>query len=695
MARLQRQFDKANERCFNFCSTPRFGSPVSSPRPSREPLPSPSTLPEPPPPFPVYAPDALAACVFPSEKEFEAFFSASREEGEDLSDSAVGWPFAYDPYTDPLDECGRPRDTNTRFTYGPYLYPPSARTVVPVALHASCGDGEGHSAAKRGAFSRRRRGSGGFQRARDDSQQDARGRKVGEEQSSSTLRPRNKAVSRACGGKAEPADGPASGSTAQRPRSRRGDSTAAGEGARGRGRNGAKSSSCPSSSSEEEEQLPVFGTQRVYRRRVIMKQVRPVPVYEVPLREDSLPLPPHWEKSTFVSPPTEDETRRLKHFPEEMARRAQEDGAVFKREYHPFLRQYLDEKTARLRRRLREKAQKQREKRMKELSWTGDKDGGVSGHAGDENDEMWLLDDDEVQRELTEELRELVVHELERKQSGLTELEDEFVLLDGKQWTWTMWERDRWKRSTLLRRLMKEGKLLFKSDLEERQYATDYEQLMCQPFHPPRRDWGGYEYYASISLDKEDNKPLIDELLDEEDFERDARQRLKKEEEEELRNAEAEKERKKVIRMSQDKVIKFLEMAEGELPNLFQGSQRSRKKKHPKNCIVPFNRLKAHAEVIESITRCPFLQMDMERALCQGWRQRGCRRTQIKHMESPRGIPPDKYALTAEVMQKAANKLRVAIGDALDPVAVSAVKPKRLDRQAEPEKKLGGGRYAV
>ncbi|KFH00549.1 hypothetical protein TGVAND_206710B, partial [Toxoplasma gondii VAND] len=146
--------------------------------------------------------------------------------------------------------------------------------------------------------------------------------------------------------------------------------------------------------------------------------------------------------------------------------------------------------------------------------------------------------------------------------------------------------------------------------------------------------------------------------------------------------------------VNHDRVIKYLEVADGRLPRLFEGVARSRRKKHPKNCTVSSGRLRLYAEHVDSITLCPFLIVDMDRALCQGWRQWGGRGAQIKHMDPPRGIPPDKYPVTKESMQAAMQKLKLP-GQADEAFDLMAAKQKKRERQAEPEKVLGGGRYAV
>lgn len=88
-----------------------------------------------------------------------------------------------------------------------------------------------------------------------------------------------------------------------------------------------------------------------------------------------------------------------------------------------------------------------------------------------------------------------------------------------------------------------------------------------------------------------------------------------------------------------------------------------------------------------------FVCQDMEQGLCRGWREKGGRGRLVKHVAPPRGIPKDKYTLTRAALEKAAEKLKVPLQE--DPTISLSVKPKRVERAAEPEKKLGGGRYAV
>lgn len=88
-----------------------------------------------------------------------------------------------------------------------------------------------------------------------------------------------------------------------------------------------------------------------------------------------------------------------------------------------------------------------------------------------------------------------------------------------------------------------------------------------------------------------------------------------------------------------------------------------------------------------------FFCQDMEQGLCRGWREKGGRGRLVKHVAPPRGIPKDKYPITRAALEKASEKLKVPLKE--DPTLTLSVKPKRLERAAEPEKKLGGGRYAV
>ncbi|CBZ51375.1 conserved hypothetical protein [Neospora caninum Liverpool] len=653
---------------FDLCVTPEFGSPVcshpSTPRQAGSSA-SRASLPTPPPPRLVPSRAFPSECSYPSEDAFHAFFSPSRtKRAPHLSDSEDLWPFAYDPYASDEDEDSL-RSSETRYVYGPFLYPPSARTVVPVS--PSDGDRGRDRSAGPGASAWRRRerklSSGAHRKEKGEHGDPSIARKMRPASSSGNDARPSSSPSKfgESGEREETAEAaPVSGSTV-RPRSR-----PAGAPRERRRDTSERRASLPIlSSAANQEELPVFGLRRADRRKAILGQVRPVPIRDPPLHDDSLTLPSTWKESAFVSPPTEDEVRSLKNFPEELARRRAEDGAVFRRKRHPFLLQYAEEKVRRLIRRVREEVKKL---------------GAAEPQAA--NDE-----EDPFGSEFAEELMKLVLQDIDKNQTALSYLEDEYELVEGDQWKWTMLDRDRWTRSSLLRRLMKEGK----SDWEERQYAEDYERFLLKAFSPPRPDWGGTAYYESITLDKEDYTACIDELLDQQEVARKAKQKRL---DEERKRVEVELERQRKTRVNHDRVIKYLEVADGRLPRLFEGVARTRRKKHPKNCTVSSDRLKSYAEGIESVTRCPFLVVDMGRALCEGWRHWGGRGAQIKHMDPPRGIPPDKYRLTKESLANAMKKLHVP-GQDDDALDLMAAKPKKRERQAEPEKMLGGGRYAV
>nr|PIM02297.1 hypothetical protein TGCOUG_206710 [Toxoplasma gondii COUG] len=667
---------RAGDVDFPFCVTPAFGSPACSPPSSPRKAASPSTsnsFPTPPPPRPLSSPRFPFECAYPSTDAFNAFFSQKRDKRWDPSDSEKVWPFAYDPFASDEDT-GRPSE-ETRFVYGPYLYPRTARTVVPV--NPVDGDRDLDGSPRSGTLGDRRRerrlSCGGH---RKETREHKSSRKT---RSGASSPPRGSApASSLPATPREPkktAKARSEMDSSLRPQSHREvpgkDNRAAGS-SRVRGKESWAWSQPVLSSAVPQDELPTFGMRKIDRRKAILGLVRPVPIREPPLHDDSLSLPATWKQSTFVAPPTEDEVRSLKRFPEEIARRTAEDGAVFRHRRHPFVLQYAEEKVRRLLRRIRE------DLRKLDIEERG------KGAARDEEYST-------LGAKFEKELLKMVLKDIQQNQPALACLEDEYKLVKGDNWTWTMLDRDRWTRSGLLRRLMKEGKVLFQSDLEERQYAQDYERFLVKPFRPPRLDWGGEAYYASIKLDKEDYTACINELLDQEDKERTAKLRKR---DEERRRADAELERQKKLLVNHDRVIKYLEVADGRLPRLFEGVARSRRKKHPKNCTVSSGRLRLYAEHVDSITLCPFLIVDMDRALCQGWRQWGGRGAQIKHMDPPRGIPPDKYPVTKESMQAAMQKLKLP-GQADEAFDLMAAKQKKRERQAEPEKVLGGGRYAV
>lgn len=212
-----------------------------------------------------------------------------------------------------------------------------------------------------------------------------------------------------------------------------------------------------------EDKLPVFGTRPSHRRRLLMKQIRPVPLFEWPLHEFGCPLPSHLEKNfSFRSTPNEDEVRRLGKYPDEMERRRAEDHAVFTVGRHLFLRQYAKAKV----KALRQKAERmglQRDHYIKRLLAVAK--GRRTADEDDDEEQEEEEDDDKKEESMDEEdilehIAKLSISRLKTKKSPMGDLADEPILLSGRTWRWDLWDRDRWQRTSLLRKLMKRGKVL-------------------------------------------------------------------------------------------------------------------------------------------------------------------------------------------------------------------------------------------
>lgn len=219
---------------------------------------------------------------------------------------------------------------------------------------------------------------------------------------------------------------------------------------------------------EEEEhaenKLPVFGTRPSHRRRLLMRRIRPVPLPEWPLHEFACPLPSHLDKNfTFRSTPNEDEVRRLRKYPDEMDRRREEDHAVFTIGKHLFLRQYAKAKLNALRAEA-EKLGFDKEyylKRLLDVAKARMAASGGAGGLGDEEEEKKNKEEKAMdEEEMLECILDLTVSRLKTKKSPMGDLDDEPVLLAGKRWRWDLWDRNRWQRTSLLRKLMKQGKVL-------------------------------------------------------------------------------------------------------------------------------------------------------------------------------------------------------------------------------------------
>ncbi|CDJ42875.1 hypothetical protein, conserved [Eimeria tenella] len=140
--------------------------------------------------------------------------------------------------------------------------------------------------------------------------------------------------------------------------------------------------------------------------------------------------------------------------------------------------------------------------------------------------------------------------------------------------------------------------------------------------------------------------------------------------------------------------VRLYEAATGKLPSIFGGLRK--KEKHPKDITVPFNRLKAYGQKIDSITSCRKLQDEVMQELLGPCGGSSSSSKPLQHMPPPKGVRSNpNYLLTPEKIQRAAAKLHVDVAAAAAADPFAPIERRRRALPAEPTRILGGGRYAV
>nr|BAN65747.1 conserved hypothetical protein [Babesia bovis] len=240
-----------------------------------------------------------------------------------------------------------------------------------------------------------------------------------------------------------------------------------------------------------------------------------------------------------------------------------------------------------------------------------------------------------------------------------------------------------------LRERLRDGEVVFYEDFVEREITRDFCRLFQRPFPVPRHDWGGGDFFYGEHVPSV--KDIGTEIPPAFDIEN-------------LSEATAEPVEAPVRNSHVDALIKAdssitpahrEELINGEIPSLYStlptGSVRQR---HPKDRLVSYHHLRTYACMIDSVTKCPLIHVELKAALQQGWLpQREIAKLEPK--SRTKEPPPDPYAVTPEQVERAneilASRRKPVVSQ---PRNMNIVASRRQGARKEPVQ-VGGGRYEV
>ncbi|GFE52936.1 chromosome segregation protein, putative [Babesia ovis] len=240
-----------------------------------------------------------------------------------------------------------------------------------------------------------------------------------------------------------------------------------------------------------------------------------------------------------------------------------------------------------------------------------------------------------------------------------------------------------------LRERLRDGEVVFYEDYVEREVTRDFCRLFQRPFPVPRHDWGGGdfffgEYVPTETTTKNDRTATVDTDGLSEATAEPADAPVKNNQVDALINADTS------LTPAQRQ-----ELLNGDIVSLFStipsGAVRQR---HPKDRLVSYHHLRTYACMIDSVTKCPLIHVELKSALQQGWLpEREIAKLETKPRIKER--PPDPYNLTPEQIARAneilASRRKPAISQ---PRNVKITASRRQGARKEVVQ-VGGGRYEV
>lgn len=203
----------------------------------------------------------------------------------------------------------------------------------------------------------------------------------------------------------------------------------------------------------------------------------------------------------------------------------------------------------------------------------------------------------------------------------------------------------------------------------------------------PRHDWGGGDFFFGehVPSDHHKNGPELDQEGTEQ-------------------KETAEPDEAPVKHRQVDALIladttldpkKREELLNGEIGSIFSKmSFNAVRQRHPKDRLVSYHHLRTYACMIDSVTKCPLIHVELQSALKQGWSpEQESAKMQAK--QRPASNVHDPYAVTPEQISRANDILasrRKPKMEASPMVNMLVSRRRGLNKEAI---QVGGGRYQV
>lgn len=233
-----------------------------------------------------------------------------------------------------------------------------------------------------------------------------------------------------------------------------------------------------------------------------------------------------------------------------------------------------------------------------------------------------------------------------------------------------------------LRKRIYDGEVAFYEDYVEAEIARDYCRLFGKPFRVPRHDWGGENYFFGEKVIDQELETQRDEIQEEAEPPVEIEPVTPK-----LRDCDL-----RIMSSTNLSETKKQELLKGEIPSLFPAQQEFVQRK--KNRWISFHNLRTHAYMIDSVTKCPLLHVQLQKTLQTGWKSQP--KKSLHYHETVEPEPVNPYALTREQIERANAILKERMTPVPEdiPDVGKLVKSKKYGIN-ENCSTVGGGRYLV
>ncbi|UVC54305.1 hypothetical protein MACJ_003842 [Theileria orientalis] len=237
-----------------------------------------------------------------------------------------------------------------------------------------------------------------------------------------------------------------------------------------------------------------------------------------------------------------------------------------------------------------------------------------------------------------------------------------------------------------LRQRIYDGEVFFYDDYLEYNIAKDYCRLFRRPFDIPRQDWGGQNFHFGKKLP---DRRLVEEQV--EILKRDSMRSMAKEEVNEMSETEA-------LIMSSKYLDDFKrkELLKGEIPSLFENNSSVTKQRPRRERWVSYHNLKNYGLMIDSVTKCPLIHVQLRSAFQMGWNPHPKSSILDQSEAHTNGKTVDPYLVSEEQMEKvraALSEKKKVVEEPL-PDITKLFKSKNYGIN-ENCYTIGGGRYRV